>query len=66
MSSTRLHAGTAEQWVIGQKQKPALANYHLVKAPDLATDLNLVIVPAIINDTEVGGKAAVAVLSLAL
>ena len=58
----RLHAGTAEQWVIWQEQKPALANYYPVKAPDLATDLNLVIATAIVGDTGERGKAAVAVV----
>ena len=59
-SSQGCPAGTAEQWVFGQKQKPALANHHLVKAPDLATDLNLVIAPAIEGDTEIGDKTALA------
>ena len=58
----RLHAGTAEQWVIGQKQKPAIANYHPAKVPDLATDLNLVMATAIVGYTEVRGNAAVAVV----
>ena len=46
-----------------KKQKPALTNYQSVKAPDLATYLNLMIAPAIVGNTQVGGKAAVAVAS---